>query len=63
MERARCTRDDPYTPGRDKPKLKRWVHEDAHQVPGTQEDGWPGGDTVEYHCPNCGLTWRAELPQ
>ena len=38
------------------------VHPDAREI-GDQEDGWPGGDLVNYLCPHCGHRWRMELPQ
>ena len=57
-DRHICTKDDPWT----KEKSARGVHPDAHEV-GEQEDGYPGGDIVTYKCPNCGVTWRTELPQ
>ncbi len=40
-----------------------WAHEDAHEVNGSQEDGWPGGDTVRMRCSVCGHEWTEELPQ
>ncbi len=53
-----CTKDKPWVPSI-KPPV---VHPDCHEV-GDQKDGWPGGDIQKYHCPNCGHTWTAELPQ
>lgn len=37
------------------------VHPEA--IEGEQRDGWPSGDTVDMHCPNCGHRWTMELPQ
>lgn len=58
-ERFQCTKDTPWAPGKPTPV----VHVDAHEVDGSERDGWPGGDTVKMICPNCGHTWRKELPQ
>lgn len=57
-ERYRCTKKNPWTPG----KGGRVEHEDVREV-GTQEDGFPGGDIVTYECKNCGHRWKQELPQ
>jgi len=54
----RCTAQNPMP--KDAPG--KWEHEGAFEV-GDQEDGWPGGDIVKYECPNCGKTWKTELPQ
>jgi hypothetical protein len=63
MKRRQCTKDNPYTPERDKNEPGRgWEHEGAHEV-GEQRDGWPGGDIVTMQCPNCGIRWEKELPQ
>lgn len=53
-----CTKDDPWTKGIG----KRGIHPDASEV-GEQRDGYPGGDIVSMHCPNCDITWDQELPQ
>jgi hypothetical protein len=41
----------------------RWSHRNASEVDDSQEDGWPSGDTVRMKCPDCGASWRMELPQ
>jgi hypothetical protein len=54
-----CTKDAPWD------RVTRTgpiVHPDAREV-GEQETGYPGGDVVTMKCPNCGVTWREELPQ
>lgn len=58
LDRHICTAADPYDPTR------HWKgrHPDAREV-GEQENGWPGGDIVTYQCPNCGITFKMELPQ
>lgn len=57
-ERQRCTKDKPMP----KDAGGSWEHEGAHEV-GEQADGYPGGDIIQMRCPNCGITWREELPQ
>ena len=44
---------------------RRGLHWRAHPTRevGEQKPGWPGGDIVTMECPNCGLSWEAELPQ
>lgn len=54
-----CTHDNPWVPDM---KVHHVIHPDAREV-GEQEDGWPCGDIVTKRCPNCGVTWKAELPQ
>lgn len=53
-----CTKETPWRQGLPTPVQ----HADAHEV-GEQEDGYPGGDIVRMECPNCGHSWKAELPQ
>ena len=53
-----CTKEHPWKPEMGTPVQ----HADAYEV-GDQEDGWPGGDIARYRCPNCGVEWKAELPQ
>lgn len=53
-----CTKENPWTPEKGTPV----VHVDAYEK-GEQEDGYPSGDIVTKHCPNCGHTWKVELPQ
>ncbi len=53
-----CTKENPWAPGKPTPV----THPEAREV-GEQEGGWPAGDIVTYRCPNCGHSWRAELPQ
>ncbi len=63
-ERIICTKDNPYTDARDKLNQgKRWAHEEAEEVSGSQREGWPSGDTIQMRCCNCGIKWRVELPQ
>jgi len=63
MARRQCTKENPYTPERNKTEPGYGcVHSAAHQV-GEQEDGWPGGDIVRMRCNNCGVEWKSELPQ
>ncbi|KKM62740.1 hypothetical protein LCGC14_1518610 [marine sediment metagenome] len=38
------------------------VHPNAREV-GDQQDGYPGGDIVTMKCPDCGKSWKKELPQ
>ena len=53
-----CTKESPWT--KDK---GRAVHPDAHEIPGSQENRWPSGDTVWCCCPHCGHAWPEELAQ
>jgi len=46
-----------------KNKHGKIIHSNAREVTGSQENGWPAGDTVIMECPDCGLKWRKELPQ
>ena len=39
------------------------IHPNAKEVPGSQEDGWPSGDTVLIRCPDCGKEWTEEIAQ
>jgi hypothetical protein len=60
MERQQCSKDNPYS----KDKGGKWCHPDAEEI---DEDygkggGVADGDYVKYKCPNCGHTWREELP-
>lgn len=57
-ERKTCTKENPYR----RELGGRWCHPDAEEV-GEQRDGYPGGDLVDMHCPNCGITFEVELPQ
>jgi hypothetical protein len=41
----------------------RWSHTNVYEVDGSQEHGWPSGDTVMMKCVDCGCSWRTELPQ
>lgn len=53
-----CTKENPWRPD----WKGRTEHADA--VPdGSQAGGWPGGDTQDYRCPNCGKLFTVELPQ
>lgn len=54
-----CTKDNPYTI--DGAYGRRVIHPDANEK--TQHDGYPGGDIVDYECPNCGKEFSVELPQ
>lgn len=54
-----CTKEQPW----DRAADGRVRHHDAHEVPDSQRNGWPSGDTVKMHCKNCGHTWTIELPQ
>ena len=56
-----CTPETPYTAERDE-EGDRWQHSKVSEI-GDQENGWPGGDIVTYRCDNCGVKWKAELPQ
>lgn len=59
----KCTKENPYTPERDKDNPDScWAHDSAREV-GEQQDGWPCGDTVLMCCSNCGVEWVRELPQ
>lgn len=40
---------------------RQTIHPNAQE--GEQIDGWPGPDYVRMRCPDCGKTWRRELPQ
>lgn len=55
---AVCTPERPWTPADGTPVS----HTNAHEV-GEQENGYPGGDIVRMRCKDCGVEWRAELPQ
>lgn len=57
-DRFKCTPETPWNPSIASPV----EHIKAEEV-GDQEDGWPGGDIVRYHCPVCGHSWKSELPQ
>lgn len=54
-----CSKNHPWD--RRKREDVQVVHADAVEV--KQRDGYPGGDLVDYHCPNCGLDFTVELPQ
>ena len=58
-----CTYQHPY-PGRPE-GVDRYpaTHVFAREVPDSQRNGWPSGDTVEMKCPVCNTTWTEELPQ
>ena len=56
----KCTKEAPWNGDKEPNDYVR--HVDAREV-GEQEDGYPGGDIVRYRCPNCGTTWKTELPQ
>jgi hypothetical protein len=55
MSETTCTKDKPNRDAR--------VHPDGKEVPDSQSDGWPAGDTIIVECPNCGRRWIEELPQ
>ena len=38
-------------------------HAFAREQPGSQQNGWPGGDLVVMACLGCGVRWQQELPQ
>lgn len=62
-KRKECTAKNPFTEERDRDEPGyKWEHDDVEEV-GGQKDGWPGGDIQRYWCRNCGVTWKAELPQ
>lgn len=54
-----CTPDNPAP----KDHTGRTIHYGAKEVPDSQRDGWPSGDTVKLRCEACGATWTEELPQ
>lgn len=57
-----CTKDRPWDKHtRPKRGKGRVVHPDANEI--RQRDGYPGGDVVDYECPNCGVKFSVELPQ
>lgn len=58
-ERKTCTKESPMPKG----DRGRWFHDGAHEVHGSQRDGWPCGDTIQMRCDNCGHEWSEELPQ
>jgi len=58
IDRYVCTKDEPWS----QEKGEFSAHPDAREV-GEQQDGYPGGDIVTYHCPNCNLRFKVELPQ
>lgn len=53
-----CTKENPWDH-----KTVPVRHHGAHEVPGSQRDGWPSGDTVQMKCDYCGHEWEKELPQ
>lgn len=53
-----CTKEKPWD-GKERPVH----HVDAREVHDSQEDGWPGGDTVTMECPHCKHRWTRELAQ
>lgn len=53
-----CTKEKPWKPEMGTP----CQHVDAHED-GDQRDGYPGGDIITMKCPNCGVSWKSELPQ
>ncbi len=56
-----CTAEHPWDRvSRPRPPA-RVIHSSATE--GDQRDGYPGGDTVDMHCPHCGYEWSMELPQ
>jgi len=63
LARKQCTKENPYTPQRDKDEPgDGWEH-DAVYEKGEQEDGYPSGDTVRMCCKNCNIEWTKELAQ
>lgn len=60
MARRQCTKENPYSPERDKAEPGcGWEHSsDAVHEVGDQE-----GDIVRMRCDNCGIEWKAKLPQ
>lgn len=58
MTRMTCTKEAPMPKGAG----GYWEHPDAHTV-GEEYNGLSGGGDYErYTCPNCGLSFRVELP-
>jgi hypothetical protein len=55
-----CTKSNPWN--RDMKNLDHIVHPDATE--GDQDDDWYGGISYARRtCPNCGYSWKEELPQ
>lgn len=54
-----CTAADPWN-GKSL-KGVQVAHADAVEL--RQRDGYPGGDLVDFECPNCMHKWTMELPQ
>lgn len=54
-----CTKADPWD-GKKRAGVQV-AHADAVYL--GQRDGYPGGDEVDYECPNCKHHWSMELPQ
>ena len=61
-DRKQCTLANPFHENRHE-QGDRWEHDNVSEVPDSQEDGWPSGDTVQMTCGNCGQYWTKELPQ
>ncbi len=58
MARLICTEKDPWKPG-----MEKRIHPSSKPIPDSQQDGWPGGDTVTLRCPHCLSEFEIELPQ
>ena len=54
-----CSKADPWD--RKERKGVQVAHVNASEI--RQRDGYPGGDLVDYQCPNCGHKFTVELPQ
>lgn len=46
---------------KEKPDRNARVHPNAKE--GDQHDGYPSGDLLDFHCPDCGLDFTVELAQ
>lgn len=59
-DRNICTKENPFKEG----MAGGWEHPDAVEI---EEDygkggGVADGDYIKYQCPNCGKTFKEELP-
>lgn len=61
MAEIHCTSDAPWDRIRGRATGDRIIHPDAKET--AQRDGYPGGDIVDYECPNCGVRFSVELAQ
>jgi hypothetical protein len=55
-----CTAESPWDRVTEADNIQ---HKDVEEIAGSQQDGWPSGDTVRMWCLHCKFEWTSELPQ